>query len=97
MGIRKNLKKHALAFSQKALERLMSDEKRALAIANAVGSAQRGKKKLDERQEDLMRALNLATKGDFKGVGKQLAGLKRRSRELDERLDELASRRAQGH
>lgn len=90
MGIADELKKQALGVSSKAMEKLMADEKRALKIAAAVGNVQKGKQALDKGQEELLRALNFAPKGDFKALGKKLAGLKRRVRELDEKLDELA-------
>jgi hypothetical protein len=90
MGIGKELKKRALSASAKAMEKLMADEKRAMQIANAVGTVQRGKQALDKGQEELLRAFNFATKGDYKAVGKKLSSLKRRLRELDEKLDELS-------
>ncbi|MCY1078735.1 hypothetical protein [Archangium lansingense] len=90
MSIRQNLKKQALGVSQKAMEKLLADEKRAMAFAQALGSVQRGKQALDRGQEELMRALSFATRSDFKTVGKKLSGLKRRLRELDERLEEIA-------
>lgn len=86
MGIRKDLKKKALDFSQRAMERLMADEKRAMKVAEAIGKVQRGKQALDKGQDELLKALNLATKSDFKAVGKQLSSLKRRLRDLDEKL-----------
>ncbi len=90
MSIRQELKKQALGVSQKAVEKLMADEKRALAVAQALGSVQRGKQALDRGQEELMRALSFATRSDFKAVGKKLSGLKRRLRELDEKLEEIS-------
>jgi hypothetical protein len=90
MGIADELKKQALGVSSKAVEKLMADEKRAMKIASAMGSVQRGKQALDKGQEELMRAFNFAPKSDFKALGKKLAGLKRRIRELDEKLGELA-------
>jgi hypothetical protein len=90
MGIGKELKKRAISASAKAMEKLMADEKRAMKIANAIGTVQRGKQALDKGQEELLRAFNFATKGDYKAVGKKLSGLKRRLRELDEKLDELS-------
>ncbi|QSQ15301.1 hypothetical protein [Myxococcus landrumensis] len=89
MGIRDDLKKQALEVSGKAMEKLMADEKRAMAIANAIGKVQRGKQALDRGQEELMKAFHFAPRSDFKAVGKQLSGLKRRLRELDEKLDGL--------
>lgn len=90
MGIGKELKKRALGVSAKALEKLMADEKRAMQIANAIGTVQRGKQALDKGQEELLRALNFAPKSDFKAVGKKLSSLKRRLRELDEKLDAIS-------
>ncbi|MBZ4421241.1 hypothetical protein [Myxococcus sp. RHSTA-1-4] len=89
MGIRDDLKKQALDVSGKAMEKLMADEKRAMAIASAIGKVQRGKQALDRGQEELMKALNFAPRGEFKALGKQLSGLKRRLRELEEKLDAL--------
>ncbi|NVI97144.1 hypothetical protein HV824_03280 [Myxococcus sp. AM009] len=89
MGIKDDLKKQALNVSGKAMEKLMADDRRAMAIANAIGKAQRGKQALDRGQEELMKALNFAPRSEFKSLGKQLSGLKRRLRELDEKLDAL--------
>ncbi|WP_426751936.1 hypothetical protein [Myxococcus sp. Y35] len=89
MGIADDLKKQALNMSGKAMEKLMADDRRAMAIANAIGKAQRGKQALDRGQEELMKALNFAPRSEFKSLGKQLSGLKRRLRELDEKLGEL--------
>ena len=93
MGISDQLKKQALSISQKAMEKLLADEKRAMKIANAVGKAQKGKQALNKTQDDLMRALNFAPKGDFKALGKQLSSLKRRLRELDEKVEALGQQR----
>lgn len=89
MGIRDDLKKQVLDVSGKAVEKLMADEKRAMAIASAIGKAQRGKQALDRGQEELMKAFHFAPKSEFKALGKQLSGLKRRLRELEEKLDDL--------
>ncbi|HVE83795.1 MAG TPA: hypothetical protein VND93_13145 [Myxococcales bacterium] len=89
MGFTNELKKRALELSQKAMERLLSDEKRAMKIASAIGSVQKGKQALDKGQDQLMHALSFATRSDYKAVGKQLSALKRRARELDEKLAEL--------
>jgi hypothetical protein len=96
MGVRDGLKKKALEVGSRAVERLMADEERAMKVAAAFGRVQAGKKALEKRQEDVMRVLQLATKSDFKGVGKQLSGLKRRIRELEEQLDGLSAERAAG-
>jgi hypothetical protein len=93
MGIRNDLKMQALSLSQKAVEKLMADEKRAMQIASAIGKVQKGKQALEKGQDDMLRTLNFAAKGDFKALGKRFATLKRRIRELDEKLDAVATRR----
>lgn len=90
MGIRSTLKKNALNLSQKAMESLMADEKRAMQVASAVGKVQKSKQALEKGQDDVLRALNFAAKGDFKALGKRFSSLKRRLRELDEKLGDLA-------
>ena len=92
MALRNELKKRALNLSQKAMEKLMADEKRAMQLVSAIGRVQKGKQAMDKAQEDVMRQLNFATKGDYKAVGKKLSSLKRRLRELDEKLEELAEK-----
>jgi polyhydroxyalkanoate synthesis regulator phasin len=89
MSLGGDLKRQALSLSQRAVERLMSDEKRAAKVAQAIGAVQRGKQSIDRSQEQMMHALHLAAKSDFKTVGKQLSALKRRLRELDQKLSRL--------
>jgi len=93
MGMRKKLQEQALDFSRRTMEFLQADEKRAQAVAEALGTVQRGKRALDRTQEEVMRALQLASKSDFKALGKALSGLKRRARELDERLSAVLAKR----
>jgi hypothetical protein len=89
VGLTKELKKQAMALSQMAMEKLFADEDRAQKIAAAIGSVQKGKQALDRGQDQLMHAFSFATRSDYKTVGKQLSSLKRRVRELDEKLGEL--------
>jgi hypothetical protein len=93
MGIRKKLQKQAFDLSRRTMEFLQADERRAQAVAEALGTVQRGKRALDRSQEEVMRALQVASKSDFKALGKALSGLKRRARELDERLSALMPKR----
>ena len=90
MGVRETLTQQALAVSRRAMETLVADEQRARTLAAALGSVQRGKQALDRNQEELMRTLSFATRSDFKAVGRRLSGLKRRLRELDDKLGRLA-------
>ena len=89
MGIANKLKQRALGFGQKAMERLFADEKRAQKVVEALGKAQQAKKSLDSTQRVVMHQLNFATKQDFKDLGRQLSGLKKRLRSLDDKLQAL--------
>lgn len=86
MGIASKLKQRAMGFGQKAVERLFSDEKRAQRVVDALGRAQQAKKSIDSTQRVVMHQLNFATKQDFRDLGRQLSGLKKRLRSLDDKL-----------
>ena len=87
MGITEKIKNEAMGLSQKAMERIFADEKRAQRVAEAIGAVQRGKAAFDKTQRAVMNQLNFASRADFKEIGKQLSGLKRRIRELETKLD----------
>jgi hypothetical protein len=89
MAISETIKKQVVGWSQKGMERLFADEKRAMRIANALGAVQRGKETVDKAQTTVMRQLNFATRSDFKDIGRQLSGLKKRVRSLEEKLSQL--------
>jgi hypothetical protein len=89
VGIRSKLKKQALGLSQKAMEKLFADEKRAQKVAEVIGTVQRGKQAFDSTQRVVLHQLSFATKADFKDLGKQLGGLRRRVKALDEKLSTL--------
>jgi hypothetical protein len=90
VGIRNGIKKQAIAVSQQAIERLMADEGRAMKVAQAIGALQRGKQAFNRGHDEVLRVLSFAAKGDYKSIGKQLSALKRRLRDLQEKLDQLA-------
>ncbi|HLT29913.1 MAG TPA: hypothetical protein VK013_07710 [Myxococcaceae bacterium] len=87
VSIRGKVKKQVLEVGNRAVEAFMADERRAMAVAEAVGRAQKGKQSLEQGQEELLRAMQFATRGDYAQVGKQLAGLKRRLRAIEKQLD----------
>ena len=89
MGFADRLKQRAMGLGQKAMERLFADEKRAQRVVEVMGKAQQAKKSLDSTQRVVMHQLNFATRQDFKDLGKQLSGLKKRLRSLDEKLTAL--------
>jgi polyhydroxyalkanoate synthesis regulator phasin len=89
MGITEKIKAEAMGLSQKAMEKIFADEKRAQRVAEVIGTVQRGKAALDKTQRAVMNQLNFASRQDFKDLGKQLSALKRRVRELESKLDGL--------
>ena len=86
MGLADRFRREALGLSQKAMEKLFADDKRATRIANVIGKVQQGKAAFDKGQVNLMHQLNFASRSDFKEIGKQLSSLRRRVRDLDEKL-----------
>ena len=81
------IKSRTVGMLGKAVESLLADEERAAKVAKAVGAVQKGKEALDRAGENLLKNLGIATKGDYKDVGKRLSALKRRVRHLAERLE----------
>lgn len=71
----------------KAVEKMLADESRAAKVAKAVGAVQKGKEKLDRAQENLLNSLGIASKSDYKEVGKRIGAIKRRVRHLAEKLE----------
>jgi polyhydroxyalkanoate synthesis regulator phasin len=89
MGITSKLKERAMGLSQKAMERLFADEQRAQKVVEVLGKAQQAKKQVDSAQRVVLNQLNFATRQDFKDLGKQLSGLRKRLRSLEEKLSSL--------
>ena len=89
MGITGQLKKQAMGLSQKAMEKIFADEKRAEKVVAMMGKAQQAKKSVDSAQRAVMHQFNFATKQDFKELGKQLSSLRKRLKALDEKIGAL--------
>jgi hypothetical protein len=66
---------------------VLSDPRGQEALARAVGMAQRGLHAFESVQERALHAAGLAAKPDYAELRKQVARLKRKTRELGERLD----------
>ncbi len=71
----------------RAAEKVMSDPRGQDAVARAVGLAQRGRRRFEEMQERLMKAAGIPGRQDYDDLARQLARLKRKARELAEKLD----------
>jgi hypothetical protein len=69
-----------------AAETVMKDPRGQEALARAIGLAQRGRRRLEEVQERVMQAAGIPGRQDYQDLAKQLARIKRKARELGERL-----------
>lgn len=82
-----DLKSKTVGMLGKAVERMLADERRAAKVAKAVGAMQKGKEKFDRAQENLLNSLGIASRADYKEVGKRIGAVKRRVRHLAEKLE----------
>ncbi len=71
----------------RAAEKVLSDPRGQEAMARAVGLAQRGRRRVEALQEKLMEAAGIPGRQDYDELTKQLARIKRKARELSEKLD----------
>jgi hypothetical protein len=71
----------------RAAERVMNDPRGQDAVARAVGLAQRGRRRVEQVQEQLMKAAGIPGRQEYDEMAKQLARLKRKARELAEKLE----------
>ncbi len=69
---------------------VISDRRGQEAMARAVGLAQRSLRLFETAQEHALHAAGLAARPDYNDLRKQVARLKRKARELSEKLDAAA-------
>ncbi len=74
----------------------MSDPRGQDAVARAVGLAQRGRRRVEELQEQLMKAAGIPGRKECDEMAKQLARLKRKARELAQKLEEEREEEGEG-
>ena len=95
--MRKGLAESFLEQGAKAVGRaagaVLSDPRGQEAVARAVGLAQRGLRLFESAQELALHAAGLAARPDYTELRKQVARLKRKARELSEKLEPPASGR----
>lgn len=93
-GLRGWLLDGGTRFVSRAAEKVLNDPRGQDAVARAVGFAQRGRRRVEEVQERLMRAAGIPGRQDYEDLTKQLARIKRKARELAEKLDAREEERA---
>jgi hypothetical protein len=75
-------------FVSRAAETVMKDPRGQEAVARAVGFAQRGRRRVEQLQEKVMSAAGIPGRQDYQDLAKQLARIKRKARELSEKLED---------
>jgi hypothetical protein len=85
------LLEEASRLAAQAAARVMADPRGQEAVARAVGLAQRGLQRVEALQGELLRAAGVPGRQDYQALARQLARVKRKARELSEKL---AARRA---
>jgi hypothetical protein len=73
---------------------VMVDPRGQEAVARAVGFAQRGRRRVEELQDRVMQVAGIPGRQDVQELAKQLARLKRKARELGEKIEAADRRRA---
>ncbi len=75
----------------RAAEKVLNDPRGQDAVARAVGLAQRGRRRVEALQERVMQVAGIPGRQDVQDLAKQLARIKRKARELAEKLDASAA------
>lgn len=86
-GIAGGLLEQGARAVSRAADALLSDPRGQEAMARAVGLAQRGLRTFEAVQERALHAAGLAARPDYHELRKQVARLKRKARELSEKLE----------
>jgi len=76
----------ASRLASRAAARVLADPRGQEALARAVGLAQRSLQRAEALQAALMKAAGVPGRQDYQALARQLARVKRKARELDEKL-----------
>ncbi|HYD40069.1 MAG TPA: hypothetical protein VEB43_04510 [Anaeromyxobacter sp.] len=74
-------------FVSRAADRVLKDPRGEEVLARAVGLAQRGRRRLSELQERVLSTAGVPGRRDYEELARQLARIKRKARELGQKLD----------
>jgi hypothetical protein len=77
----------ASRLASRAAGKVMADPRGQEAVARAVGLAQRSLQRLETLQAELMKAAGIPGRQDYQELAKSLARVKRKARELSEKLE----------
>lgn len=87
-GLAESLLEQGTRVVGRAAGTVLSDPRGQAALARAVGLAQRGLRIFEDVQQRALHAAGLAARPDYDELRKQVARLKRKARELAERLEQ---------
>jgi hypothetical protein len=79
--------------ASRTAERFLQDRRGQEVVARTVGFAQRGRKRFGELQERLLSTAGIPARRDYEDLARQLARIKRKTRELAERIASADARR----
>ncbi len=74
----------------RAAGRVLKDPRGQEVLARAVGLAQRGRRRLSELQERVLSTAGVPARRDYEELARQLARIKRKARELGQKLEPAA-------
>ncbi len=74
-------------FVSRAADRVLKDPRGEEVLARAVGLAQRGRRRLSELQERVLTTAGVPGRRDYEELARQLARIKRKARELGQKLE----------
>ena len=86
-GLREALAERGFALASAAVKKVLDDPRGQEIVATAVGAAQRTKRQVEGVQVQVLRAVGLPSKGDYEEVGKRMARLKRKLRDLSRQVE----------
>ena len=95
-GLAETLLEQGAKVVGRAAGAVLSDRRGQEAMARAVGLAQRGLRAFETVQERALHAAGLAARPDYAELRKQVARLRRKTRQISEKLDRDAALHA-GH
>ena len=90
-GLAETLLEQGAKVVGRAAGAVLSDRRGQEAMARAVGLAQRGLHAFESVQERALHAAGLAARPDYAELRKQVARLRRKTREISEKLDRDAA------
>lgn len=84
-------------FVTRAAQAVMESPRGQEAFARAVGLAQSSRRRLERVQERVLEAAGIPGRKEYEDLARQLARIKRKTRELSERLEGSAEPTGSGH